>query len=492
MKSGQKKPRRRLFWRLYLSGVLLIATVAILSGVVIHYTMGEPNANDVAGRVFHHLFRPPSGSDLHEPGRRDPPDFKRGRRGGPEKMGRLGARLHDPDFQQGRLEEMQEVLEGEAAIYERDGTLLASYGENPPAPMSLEEARELRHWKLDKGDVFIVNVPVARGPNAPYLRWRVPPGSHRRPLPPLIMIGIGLLLSAVIFLPVARGIARPIEKMSSTARALGEGELGVRTGIVRKDEIGFLAISLDEAADDIARLLRSEKEMLANVSHELRTPLARLRVALELCEEEEGIAVVRERLVGMATDIAELDGLVGDILMAARLELVHEPGAVSGFVLRKEIVSLPTFLEETKDRFALRSPDASLKLETAVDGVELIVDRSLVHRVVGNMLDNAAKYARPGDGAQIELVAEQSEGFVAFEVRDRGIGVPEEDLPRLFEAFFRSERSHSKKISGTGLGLTLCKRIIEAHGGQIEVSNRDGGGLRVRFTLPMEVEAEVS
>lgn len=484
-----------MFWRFYLSGLGLILVVMLVTGFIVRHTMGEPQFNDVAGRIFLHLFRPlPEGAgaglqperpaDATEPMQRP----RWGRRG-------LGRGLHgrpNPARIQARLEEMKEVLGGDLAVYDRDGKLLASLGEDVPPPLEADEARGLRRWKLDVGPRATVAVPIFGGPRAPYLRWRLPEKQHPQPL---VFLTVALFATALIFYPVARSLSRPIERVAATAHALGEGDLDARTGIDRKDEIGALARSVDEAAERIAHLLRSEKEMLANVSHELRTPLARLRVAMELADEEQGMDAVRAHLAGMGADVAELDRLVGDILMAARLELARDGRNEAGFVLRPEPVAVKDLLRDAGERFATQHPEAKLAVVPPPGDVTLDIDGALVRRVLDNLLDNAAKYKDPDRPLQVEVAVTPLGDDLRFEVRDRGVGVSDEDLPRLFEAFFRADRSHSRKIRGTGLGLTLCRRIIEAHGGRIDVAQREGGGLVFGFELPAsgaQKDAQVS
>ena len=486
-RASQPRLRRRMFWRFYLSGLALILAVAVSTGVIIHHTRREPQFTAVAGRIFRHLFRPlPAGLDeVGAPAERGWNRYGlpgRGRHRGLE--GPRRGRAPDPEIIQARLDEVREVLGGEMAVYTRDGTRLASFGDDPPSPLEAAAARSLRRWDFEVGSDALVAVPISRGPDSPYLRWRIP--DVHRPPQPLIFLAVGLVITALIFYPVARSLSRPIERVAATARALGEGDLDARTGVVRKDEIGVLARSVDEAAERIARLLRSEKEMLANVSHELRTPLARLKIALELLDEDGSVDNLRAQLEGMGSDIEELDRLVGDILMAARLELSRDGRGEAGFVLRREPSTSAGLLEDAAARFAARHPDVALHVVPPATPASLLVDRALVRRVLANLLDNAVKYADPARPTEVEIETFVTGGDLRIEVRDRGLGVSEDELPRLFEAFFRSDRSHSKKKPGTGLGLTLCKRIVEAHDGRIGAELRDGGGLTVFFTLPTE------
>lgn len=152
-------------------------------------------------------------------------------------------------------------------------------------------------------------------------------------------------------------------------------------------------------------------------------------------------------------------------------------------MLRTERLRADDVLSEARRRCAEYHPGRELELEPS-DGPlpDIRADGVLVQRVLGNLLDNAAKYSDPG--SSLRLGAEATVDAVAFEVRDGGIGVDEDDLPHLFDHFFRTDRSRARGSGGVGLGLTLCKRIVEAHGGTIGARNHPDGGLVVRFTLP--------
>jgi signal transduction histidine kinase len=195
-------------------------------------------------------------------------------------------------------------------------------------------------------------------------------------------------------------------------------------------------------------------------------------VALGLCEEEGDPAAVKAHLTGIADDVAELDGLVADVLTATRLDLAAAEG--KGFPLHRAPLQLAELAAEASARFARNHPEHDLRLAVPEDLPQVLVDRALLGRVLENLLENAARYSDPGTPIVLRACAEP--GGLSVEVSDRGIGVPEEDLPRLFEPFFRTDRSRSRQAGGTGLGLTLCRRVVEAHGGTIRAEPNPGGG----------------
>jgi len=298
--------------------------------------------------------------------------------------------------------------------------------------------------------------------------------------PLLVLIG-GFLILVVGALITARWIVRPIERLSRTARALGSGDLRARSRLDRSDEIGELGHRVDEMADRIAGLLVTEKELLANVAHELRTPLTRIGVALDLANEGDAEAA-RASLVEIAVDVSELETIVDDILTAMRFEIAPGKGAAQ-LPLRKALVPPHEITTAAAERLRARHPTRPLEVIAADDLPSLHVDPALVRRVIDNLLENAHKYT-PDRSSSITLAAERDGDRVAFEVRDKGVGISAEDLPRIFTAFFRGDRSRSRETGGVGLGLTLARRIIEAHGGTIEVTSTVNVGTTVRVTLP--------
>ncbi len=308
---------------------------------------------------------------------------------------------------------------------------------------------------------------------------------HPKPSPlPLVLTMISgmLVLGAGAFL-TARWIARPLSQLSRVAISLGRGDLRARSELERNDEVGDVARAFDDMAERIQRLLQNEKELLANVAHELRTPLARIRVALEIAGEGDAEAV-RGSLSEIAVDLTELETLFNDVLTAARFELVDGIAPSAGFALHLEEIAPQTIGERAAARFRSNHPARPFNAQFTDTPTMARADPVLLRRVLDNLLENAHKYS-PDPNTTISLSVSQIGDRACFEVSDQGMGIPGEDLPRVFTAFFRGERSRSRGTGGVGLGLTLAKRILEAHGGNIEVESVAGKGSTFRAWLPM-------
>jgi signal transduction histidine kinase len=302
-------------------------------------------------------------------------------------------------------------------------------------------------------------------------------------LPPLVTFFVsGLLIVGVGAFLTARWIVRPLDALTRASRSLGAGDLRARTGLVRNDELGEVGRSFDEMAERVQSLLLSERELLANVSHELRTPLARIRVALDIAAETDA-KTGRASLAEIAADLSEIESLIDDILTTTRLDIAAGRGDPSAFALRPRDIAPSALCERAAERFRVRHPLRKLD-ESIAEGVPPVhADPVLFRRVLDNLLENAHKFSPDADQSVALRVWAGNEGVV-FEVADRGLGIGAEDLPRVFTPFFRGERSRSRGTGGVGLGLTLAKRIVEAHAGTIAVTSRVGSGTRVRVTLP--------
>ena len=373
------------------------------------------------------------------------------------------------------LERVHRLLRWSAAVYDEDGRLLASTSQDPPSPLAAIDSRTGRgrfapfRSRLPGGKVGRLDyvLPVPPGP---------PPGLVFSVLMVLAVVGISSWLTA-------RSLARPLRRLSETAYAFGSGYLDARVRMKRYDELGEVALAFDEMADRVTGLLRAEKELLANVSHELRTPLARIHVAVDLASEGD-VETARESLGEIAEDLGELERIVDDVLSAARLSLrdgTPTLGAVRP--LRIESVDVGGLLRRSTAKFRSAYPTRRLKTLFPESGPVILADGVLLRRVIDNLLDNAHKYTENPE-QEITLSASSEFGSLFVEVRDHGVGMTASDMDRAFEPFFRADRSRARATGGLGLGLTLARRIVEAHGGTLRLESALGTGTCCRIQLP--------
>lgn len=407
-----------------------------------------------------------------------------------------GPRIAKLEAMLGRPAQLQAELDRlrgeriEVSIYDSQRQLIASNvdpalaiprraippGDRPAPPDAMHTApRDSTRRRRGQPPSLVMPIEVEAKPGFLVARgvFGEPPGLTL----PVIVLLASFAILAITALLTARWIVRPIDRLARTARAIGNGDLSARSRLDRSDEIGELGHQVDDMADRLANLMTTERELLANVAHELRTPLSRIGVALDLAAEGDSDAA-RSALGEISVDVSELEVIVDDILTAMRFEVGRT------LPLRKATATPASIVSGAADRF--RARHGRRPLETTVDdGLPMLdVDPMLVRRVIDNLLENAHKYS-PDPDAPIAVSVAHSGDRIVFTVRDRGIGIAAEDLPRVFTAFFRGDRSRSRETGGVGLGLTLAKRIVEAHGGTIEIASRPNDGTTVTFALPV-------
>jgi two-component system sensor histidine kinase CpxA len=290
---------------------------------------------------------------------------------------------------------------------------------------------------------------------------------------------IGLIV-ALLIIPVSRFITNRVKQLEQSALRIAEGDLSHRAAVKGKDEIGELARAFNHMTDKLERMITSSKELTANVSHELRTPLTRIGVAEELLREklEKGNFKEYERhLDDIREDIGELDRLTGRILELSRLDIHESPLKFESLNPSDLINDLLKRLKPVMDRKDLR-----VKTDLSSDS-PWMADREALRLALLNILDNAAKFTPQKGDIIVKMHSQQ--GFLEISVINSFEKLAEEDLTRIFDPFHRTGRS---KAPGSGLGLTITKKIIERHGGKIESFNSPEG-LEIRIRLPAAKKA---
>jgi signal transduction histidine kinase len=264
---------------------------------------------------------------------------------------------------------------------------------------------------------------------------------------------------------VLRRSLRPLRALHEGVTRLSEGELDVTVPSQTRDEFGALAQAFNQMVRRISEMLRARDQLLLDVSHELRSPLTRVKVALALLPEGD-----KQRRI--EADVAEMEAMIAELLELERLR--------GGRGLQRESLDLVALLRQVAEGFEDRPP--GVRFVAAAPEIWAEVDGEKIRVVLRNLLENAFKYSL-ADSRPVEVAVRMDGEMVTVVVADDGPGLPAEDLHNLFEPFFRVDRSRSKKSGGYGLGLSICKRIVEAHGGRIEAANRSGRGAEFTVTL---------
>ena len=301
---------------------------------------------------------------------------------------------------------------------------------------------------------------------------------HARDLP--IDVNLALKMEAVRYVIVALALLVPValwsrshwqglQKLSRVADEFGAGRLSARARMPRSASIYPLAERIDHMADRIEALLVTQKNLLHSVSHELRTPIARLEFALELLDAKAGDPALRRRIAAMEGDVRELNDLVNELLGMARLD--------SEQALRRETVDVAGLLEGAAA--ALPPGAQALSVAAGQDLGTIEADPRLLGRALSNLLRNAQKYA----AASIRLSAAREGGRLLIAVEDDGPGIPEEERDRIFEPFYRLDRSRDRATGGFGLGLSIARKAVLLHGGSLTVEDSALGGARFVIAL---------
>ena len=284
----------------------------------------------------------------------------------------------------------------------------------------------------------------------------------------LVAGAIGLLcwLGAV-------GIVSPIRRTASTISRFGQGDLAARVETRREDEIGQLGRSFNEMAERLERLIVSERRLLSDISHELRSPLARLKFAVKLARTSADTGAALDRI---ERDIDRMASLVSDVV---EITIVEGDPALQG----TGNVHISEILGEVVQDCAVEAGirGCHLQVEGRIHG-EVLGNRELLRRAVENVVRNAIRYAPQQSTIYIALEEGRQDAVIA--VRDYGPGVPEEDLKRIFDPFFRVEEARNANGGGSGLGLSIAKRAVQLHHGTISAHNALPG-LRVEIRVPL-------
>jgi signal transduction histidine kinase len=276
-----------------------------------------------------------------------------------------------------------------------------------------------------------------------------------------------LLLGGTLFILyiAIRRMFRPIAMISQQVRNIGAGELDTPIGIQGKDELAQLARGIDRMSSQIKNMLESKTALLLAISHELRSPVTRMRVNLELLDKSD----TRRSLI---EDAREMEALVSTIVESEKLNTNHAP-------LNRIELNMAEIIDQVLKEYFV---EQDIKQElVAVIGY---FDELRIRLLIKNLLDNACRYSS-GSGFAVEIKLQRQADDLVMEVIDQGPGIDAGDLERITEPFYRADTARLRSTGGYGLGLYLCKLIVEAHSGRLEIQSKPGQGTRVIVRLPI-------
>jgi signal transduction histidine kinase len=402
----------RLYLRFYLALLASLAIFGLAASMLLHFAGGPmEQVGSTVGRLVQNVLPPAQAPD---------------------------------SAQQEALQKLAAGLRADVTLFAANGSVVAAIGRPLPVP----NARSYRmvnfsHWqggtvssvRLTDGRLLVASVPIGMG------------GSRLNFHLLLIFAAVGIGMAAF---PVVRHLTRRLERLQNGVDSLGAGDLGARVAVEGDDEVARLAESFNRAAGRIEQLVRAHQSLLANASHELRTPLARIRLALEMLKQSADA----KTKAGLEQDIAELDGLVDEILLASRLS------AVEHNEVREEI-----------DLLALAAEECARYDDVHLDGAAIKIhgDARLLRRLLRNLLENAKRHGAPP--TQVRL--QRDSAGVVLKVWDNGPGPSQAEFEQVFTPFYR--RRDGGNSTGNGLGLSLVRQIARRHGGDARCAVMDQG-----------------
>lgn len=277
-----------------------------------------------------------------------------------------------------------------------------------------------------------------------------------------LIIGAMVTLLIIGMYFVLRWLLNPIRVLHEGVNQLGTGDIDTRISTKKTDELGKLIQSFNTMAGRIREMIKARERLLLDVSHELRSPLTRIKLALEFVKDHDAGKNIRD-------DIAELETKINELLESARLKSQHGK-------LRLKKTRLHPILVEVCREFQNRKP--GVKIVNFPEHVFLNLDPERIRILFRNILDNAIRHSPP-EAYPVEISLREKPDEFTMVIQDFGSGIPENELPFIFEPFYRVDKSRTKKTGGYGLGMSLSKQIMEAHGGRVEVSSRPKVGTTV-------------
>jgi signal transduction histidine kinase len=295
-----------------------------------------------------------------------------------------------------------------------------------------------------------------------------------------IALGVGTILAVLVAGALAGWAGRaglgPLERMVRVTRRIAGGDLTARVNLTRQDEVGELAVAFDQMVERLEAVFAAQRQLVSDAAHELRTPLNGLAGTLEIVQVglARGDLDGARRLLGSVEgELDRLGRLVNDLLTLSSLdERSRVPMAPA---------PLMPILRDVVRRARILAPDHEIASRLDV-AVTVVGNRDQIERVFTNLLDNAVKFTPPP--GQIELATRLVDGHVEVTVADTGRGIPPDELPHIFDRFYRADRARSRQHGGAGLGLSIVQAIVSAHGGRISAESTIGAGTTIRVRLP--------
>ncbi len=300
----------------------------------------------------------------------------------------------------------------------------------------------------------------------------------------VVVVSVSALVGWAVGRMIARSFTAPLERLAATASSFAAGDLEARADTTGPREVRLIARSFNRMADEVKAALeqvtseeRRKTQFVSDVSHELRTPLTAIRGAAETLLDGDVAPDDQERFLStIALEAERLTRLANDLLTLQRIEGATGELPLSRFRLRVAADRAVAMLEPLIEH-------RGVTVTVSGDAPEVLGDIDRLQQVVANLVDNATRIVSPG--GRVDVAVGTDGGWATLSVTDDGPGIPEEDLPHLFDRFYRADTSRTRTSGGAGLGLAIVRAIVTAHAGTIEAENLAAGGSRFTVRIPL-------
>jgi signal transduction histidine kinase len=296
----------------------------------------------------------------------------------------------------------------------------------------------------------------------------------------VLMALLTLVLAGVVTIYLSKRLTGPIMKVRESTRKIAKGDFEVDLTTEGKDEMADLMNHISSMASQLKEYRDSRQQFLSNVSHDLRTPLTYIKAYAAIIKENpmsaENIKNIKDYSTVIHSEATRMERLVNDLFQLMKLD-------EGNFKVVKEEVDLESFLKNTLQKVKVKADEKGIDLPFTCQSNEAMfpVDPERMEQVIINLLTNSLRYTKPG--GHIAITLKNSTKQVMIEIEDNGEGIPKEDLPFIWNRFYRVDKSRSSKSGGSGLGLAITKQIIQLHGGKIDVDSVIGKGTKFTITL---------
>lgn len=391
--------------------------------------------------------------------------------------------LHEADL---FVSEMKQLDSYYIRIYEATGQF-KSYGKlhgHKPAPVTMEQLKKV----LDGGVVqdtpngiatVLLGLPLKTemGTKAIFLESLAPPSASFVIKWALVFATCSLIAGSLLILVASVFLVRPIKKLTKATKRIASGDFNVKLNIKQTSELGTLARSFEEMMHDLQQLEQMRREFVTNVSHEVQSPLTSISGYALVLKKAELSEYERSRYLDIIIAEAKRMSKMSDSLL--KLSLLESQSKQLRLVTLSLDEQIRRIIVALQPQWSARDIHFELDLQT----VKVTADHDLLNQVWTNILRNSIKFSE--DAGVINVSIKQDIKNVKILISDTGIGIHLDDQKRIFERFFKADRSHSRKYDGSGMGLAIVKQIVSLHQGDIRVKSEPGQGTTFIVTLPI-------